>query len=186
MATTEQQDRQQQDRQQQQQASASPTPLPLPLSSSLLLLDTLPNEALGLIIKHVCSDLTSILNLATISDTIRIAIYDQKLLHCDHCNIPFFSNNSLSMTINNNDNNAVTPHTKAFSCATCHDKLCGYTLFDYDRRKCKPQCCDGCGKIECQRCLDAHLNKEENVDGYGTENYCENCQDEFEFGMGGC
>ena len=167
MTTTERQDRQQ--------------------KPSLLLLDTLPNEAIGLIIQHVCSDLTSILNLATISETIRIAIYDQKLLHCDHCNIPFFSNNSLSMTINNTDTNAaVTPHTKAFSCGTCHDKLCGYTLFDYDRRKCKPQCCDGCGTMECQRCLDAHLNNEENVDGYGTENYCENCQGEFEFGMGGC
>ena len=152
---------------------------------TLLLLDTLPNEAIGLIIKHACSDMTSILNLATISDTIRIAIYDQKLLHCDQCNIPLFINNSLSININNNEN-AVTPHTKAFSCGTCHDKLCGYTLFDYDRRKCKPQRCDGCGTIECQRCMDAHINKEENVDGYGTENYCENCQGEFEFGMGGC
>ena len=42
MATTELQDRQQQQQQQQQQQA--------------LLLDTLPNEAIGLIIKHACSD----------------------------------------------------------------------------------------------------------------------------------
>jgi len=206
-------EKQQQDhKRQQQQTSASPLPLPLLLvndtrtttgtcttmisslssssvssassitsSSSLsLLLDTLPNEAIGLIIKHACSDMTSIMNLATISDTIRIAIYDQQLLHCDRCSISLFSNNSLSIST------AFTPHTKAFICATCHGKLCGYTLFDYDRKKCKPHRCDGCGKIECQRCMDAHLNNDDNVDGYGTENYCENCQDEFEFGMGGC
>ena len=52
---TEQQNRQQQQQRQQQASICSPTPLPLS-SSTLLLLDTLPNEAIGLIIKHACSD----------------------------------------------------------------------------------------------------------------------------------
>lgn len=139
----------------------------------------LPNEALALVLEH-CPDLESITNLAQAAKdhrpSVRRAIYHENLLSCDRCKNPFFSDEDLSI---------VAPHTKAFSCSVCHQKLCGYLLFDYDRKGCKPQVCDGCGKIECMRCMQAHATEEQS-DGYGTENYCEDCQGEFEFGMGGC
>ena len=136
---------------------------------------SLPHDTIALILAH-CPDLDTLLNVAATSSMLRYAIYRENLLSCDRCKCPFFNDADLS---------EATPHTKAFSCSVCGEKLCGYTLFDYDKRKCKPQACDGCGKIECIKCMEAHATDEQ-ADGYGTENYCEICQGEFEFGMGGC
>lgn len=138
-------------------------------------IQSLPSDAVALILRH-CPDLDTLLNLASTSHVLRQAIYRENLLTCDYCKGSLFSNEDLL---------EAAPHTKAFSCSVCHTKLCGYVLFDYDKRKCKPQACDGCGKIECIKCMEAHATEEE-TDGYGTENYCEDCQGEFEFGMGGC
>jgi hypothetical protein len=145
------------------------------VATDTISIHSLPNDAVALILRH-CPDLDTLLNLASTSPVLRRAIYQENLLNCDRCKSPFFSDEELS---------DAAPHTKVFSCSVCHEKLCGYTLFDYDRRKCKPQACDGCGKIECIKCMEGH-STEEQADGYGTENYCEECQGEFEFGMGGC
>ena len=136
-------------------------------------IDTLPADALTLVMGH-CPDLDTLRNLASTSPALRKAIY-QHNLSCDSCRSPFFADDSLK----------ASPHTKAFSCSVCHQRFCGFTLFDYDRRKCKPQVCDGCGTIECSKCMEAHTTDEQ-ADGYGTENYCAICQESFEFGMGGC
>ena len=136
-------------------------------------IDNLPTDALTQVLGH-CPDLDTVRNLASTSAALRISIYHQNL-SCDSCKSPFFADDSLK----------ASPHTKAFSCSVCHQRFCGFTLFDYDRRKCKPQVCDGCGAIECSKCMEAHTTDEE-ADGYGTENYCAVCQENYEFGMGGC
>ena len=136
---------------------------------------SLPREALALILGH-CPDLDTLLKLASTHPMLRKSIYHQRLLSCDCCESPLFKDDSLTKA---------APHTRSFSCSVCHQKFCGFTLFDYNKRYCKPQICDGCGAIECSRCMEAH-SSEDQQDGYGTENYCEECQGEFEFGMGGC
>jgi len=136
---------------------------------------SLPIDALAIIFRH-CPDLDTLLNLASADPVLRRAIYHGNILTCDCCDSPLFSNEDLS---------EAAPDTKVFSCSVCHAKLCGYTKYDYDKRRCKPQVCQGCGKIECIRCMEAH-STDEDADGYGTENYCEDCQAEFEYGMGGC
>lgn len=138
-------------------------------------IEYLPGDALALIVNY-CPDLNSIQNLASSSRLLRTAIFRQNLLHCDRCQIPLFEDSLLSVA---------TPHTQPVSCAICQAKLCGYQLFDYGRKNCKPQRCDGCGAIECLACMESHVS-DEFADGYGTENYCGACQAEFEFGMGGC
>eukprot|EP00532_Pseudo-nitzschia_australis_P019881 CAMPEP_0168305516 /NCGR_PEP_ID=MMETSP0142_2-20121227/50491_1 /TAXON_ID=44445 /ORGANISM="Pseudo-nitzschia australis, Strain 10249 10 AB" /LENGTH=179 /DNA_ID=CAMNT_0008257021 /DNA_START=17 /DNA_END=556 /DNA_ORIENTATION=- len=142
---------------------------------SLHSIQDLPPDVFALIVSH-CPDLKSITELGSTSTPLRRMIFHQSLLNCDRCRTPLFADEDLSVR---------APHTKAFSCSVCHAKLCGYQLFDYDRRNCKPQRCDGCGSLECLACMKAHTS-EEHADGYGTENYCEACQGEFEFGMGGC
>lgn len=136
-------------------------------------IDNLPTDALTQVLGH-CPDLDTVRNLASTSPALRKSIYHQNL-SCDSCKSPFFADDSLK----------ASPNTKAFSCSVCHQRFCGFTLFDYDRRKCKPQVCDGCGAIECSNCMEAHTTDEE-ADGYGTENYCAVCQENYEFGMGGC
>mmetsp|Transcript_30038 Transcript_30038/g.45553 ORF Transcript_30038/g.45553 Transcript_30038/m.45553 type:complete len:174 (-) Transcript_30038:175-696(-) len=136
---------------------------------------SLPDDAVALILRN-CPDMNTLMNVASASPVIRRTMYHQLLLTCYRCQTHLFSDENLSEP---------AFQTKAFSCSVCHEKLCGYTRYDYDRRKCKPQICDACGKIECMRCMESHFTDEQ-ADVYGTENYCEDCQAAFEFGMGGC
>ncbi|VEU34917.1 unnamed protein product [Pseudo-nitzschia multistriata] len=147
---------------------------PVRQSHSIPLQD-LPCDAFALVVSY-CPDLESLTNLGSASHPLGRMVFRQNLLNCDRCRIPLFADENLSSR---------TPHTRAFSCSVCRSTLCGYQLFDYDRRNCKPQKCDGCGSIECRACMEAHTS-DEHADGYGTENYCKACQGEFEFGMGGC
>ena len=133
-------------------------------------LQALPSDALSSILEH-CPDIQSILNLGQTSDKLREAIYHQKW-KCKNCRDPIFVASDLSSA----------RFANPFMCGVCRAKLCGQSV-DYDKRLCRPQKCDGCGKVECHSCMSAHMGNE---DGYGTENYCEACQAEFEFGMGGC
>lgn len=132
-------------------------------------LQCLPKDAISAILKN-CDDFQTILNIAQ-NDRLREAIYSQGW-KCGHCQNPIFTDSDLS----------TAKHVNPFICAVCQENFCGEAV-DYDKRSCRPQKCDGCGKIECFRCLEAHMGDE---DGYGSENYCEECQAEFEFGMGGC
>lgn len=123
-----------------------------------------------------CSDFPTILNLVNASeDDFQAAVYNQGW-KCHRCRDPLFVGSSPLLETNK--------HTNPFICAVCQKKMCGESI-DYDRRYRRPQKCDGCGKIECYDCQQAHM-QEDSDDGYGTENYCEECQAEFEFGMGGC
>ena len=139
----------------------------LPLSPSL---QGLPVDALSTILSH-CTDFQSLLSLGNSSARMQETIYQQSY-GCKNCRGNIFISPHLE-----------TPqYSKPFICAVCHGKLCG-NWADYDKRKCKAQKCDGCGKVECSACQGKHMV---NQDGYGTENYCQDCQETFEFGMGGC
>ena len=139
--------------------------------------DRLPMDAIVLIVQYCETDFTTLRNLVQSCARMRKVIHQHKLLHCDHCSVALYVDEECTIP---------TPNTRLFSCHGCSAKLCGYQFFDYDRRQCKPQTCEGCGQIECYQCLEAHTNNETNEDGYGTESYCNKCQSEFEFGMGGC
>ena len=158
-------------------------------------LHTLPTDAIGSILNH-CSDFASILNLGQTYPLLSQAIFSQHWT-CQNCSDPIFESlDDIEQTYESNIIRNGHPSALAttgqhfnrrkrktpFMCAVCHAKFCGETV-DYDKRYCRPQPCDGCGKIECHTCLSAHLG---NSDGYGTENYCQDCQAEFDFGMGGC
>ena len=136
---------------------------------------SLPGDAVALVARHA-PDLETLKNLAAASPLLRKTLFEENLLCCDHCHNALYSDDSLKQP---------APHTQPFSCAVCRGKFCGFRLFDYARRSCKPQKCDGCGTIECLDCLQKHTTDEQ-MDGYGTENYCSGCQEEYEFGMGGC
>ena len=140
-------------------------------SSTNLRLDKLPHNAMSQVLVHCCSDFSTILNLANASQVFQATIYNQNW-KCHRCSDPLFLGSSLE----------TNKLAKPFICGVCHKKICGESI-DHDRRHCRPQKCDGCGKIECYDCQQAHMHYS---DGYGTENYCEECQAEFEFGMGGC
>ena len=140
-------------------------------------LDRLPQDAMSQILIH-CSDFSTILNIAKASPVFQSTIYNQGW-KCHRCSDPLFvGGGSLSSSLETNK------HANPFICAVCHKKICGESIA-YDRRHCRPQKCDGCGKVECYDCQQAHM-QDINDDGYGTENYCAECQAEFEFGMGGC
>mmetsp|Transcript_27814 Transcript_27814/g.67671 ORF Transcript_27814/g.67671 Transcript_27814/m.67671 type:complete len:167 (+) Transcript_27814:82-582(+) len=141
-------------------------------STNLLRLDKLPQDAMSQVLVHCCSDFSTIRSLANASQVFQATIYNQDW-KCHCCSDPLFVGSDLE----------TNKHAQPFICAVCHKKLCGESI-DYDRRHCRPQKCDGCGKIECYHCQQAHM--QDSSDGYGTENYCEECQAEFEFGMGGC
>ena len=132
-------------------------------------LQALPKDAISSILQH-CSDFRSILSIAQ-NEYLRNVIYSQRW-ECKHCRNEIFINSELT----------TRKHAHPFTCSVCHGKFCGETV-NYDKRFCRPQRCDGCGKLECHECLDAHMRES---DGYGMENYCRECQAEFEFGMGGC
>mmetsp|Transcript_7353 Transcript_7353/g.14011 ORF Transcript_7353/g.14011 Transcript_7353/m.14011 type:complete len:147 (+) Transcript_7353:159-599(+) len=132
-------------------------------------LQSLPNYAISSILQH-CSDFQSILSIAQ-NEALRQVIYSQSW-KCGHCHDQIYMAPDLT----------TRKHANPFMCSVCHGKFCGEAV-DYDKRFCRPQKCDGCGKLECHKCLEAHMDKD---DGYGTESYCQECQAEFEFGMGGC
>ena len=132
-------------------------------------LQSLPVDAISSIL-GLCSDFDSIKNLGQ-NDHLRQTIYNQHW-KCMRCQDEIFKAADLR----------TDPHASPFMCQVCQQKFCGQAV-DYDKRFCRPQTCDGCGKVECHRCMSAHMV---NGDGYGTENFCEDCQAEFDFGMGGC
>ncbi len=152
-----------------------PSKEPLDCNRDAPTIHSLPGDAVAMVAKNT-PDLETLQNLAAASPLLRTALFENNLLSCDHCQTPLYADATLKQP---------AKHTKPFSCSVCHSKFCGYQLFDYSRKQCKPVRCDGCGAVECLKCLQAHTT-EEQMDGYGTENYCASCQEEYEFGMGGC
>ena len=140
-------------------------------STPTFLLEQLPQDALSQVVDLCADSLTQIRQLAAASDVVRGAIFHQHW-KCHRCNDPLFVASDLS----------TTKLAKPFVCGVCHGKFCGASI-DYSKRHCRPQRCEGCHKVECYECQQQHLL---HLDGYGTENYCQDCQAEFDFGMGGC
>lgn len=134
-------------------------------------LQALPSDAMGCILNQI-SDATTLMNLAASNPAMKIAIFQQGWT-CRNCHTCIFIDPQL---------NSASPQAHFFMCFVCHGKFCGERV-DYDKRHCRRQTCSGCGQVECHACMEAHLG---NDDGYGTENYCQECQDKFEFNMGGC
>ena len=145
------------------QQSSDPDPTRPPQSRAL---QALPGNAITAILQH-CSDFDSILNLAKTSDAIRMAIYLQQW-PCSRCNTQIFADADLT----------TSTHAAPFMCSVCHEKLCGESV-DYEKRWCRPQKCNGCGKLECHQCLEARVG---NADGSGSENMCQKCQLSMEEG----
>lgn len=145
----------------------------------------LPSDAVSAILNQ-CSDFQSIFALGQSSPQLQEAIYNQQWA-CTKCTDLIFktpnelkgASSSTKSRRRRHDNNITK---QPFICQVCHDKFCGERV-DYDKRFCRPQKCSGCGKVECYQCMTNHMG---NDDGYGSENYCADCQAEFEFSMGGC
>ena len=142
-----------------------------PTAATSSLLEALPQDALSQVVDLCADSLSQIRNMAGASEGLRETIYQQQW-KCHKCHCSIFVASDLT----------TDKHAKPFVCGVCHRKFCGESV-DYDRRHCRPQRCEGCGKVECYDCQQQHLQA---ADGYGTENYCQDCQAEFDFGMGGC
>jgi len=146
-------------------------------------LEGLPADALCCIVSYSAADMATIDNLAAASHRLQKVILQQLQWKCKTCTELIFPPPESTISTTTTTTTTHPGTAKPFICEVCHGTFCGSKSADYHKRHCRPELCHGCGKQECHVCLESHLG---GADAYGSENYCQDCQAEFEFGMGGC
>ena len=157
----------------------------------MMKLTDLPSESLGSIMEQVGGDFQALLGLANSDRRLQSILQQWKCFKCkdgifvagptskgkndamkkdgkkdkDDDTKPESSKDTLVLSIPDQ----ATP----FLCGVCGAKLCGQDGFG--KRFCTGHKCSGCGKLECHRCMCAHLEACGACTRFATQ-YCQQCQ----------
>jgi len=157
----------------------------------IMKLTDLPSESLGSIMEQLGGDFQALLGLANSDRRLQSILQQWKCFKCQDgifvAGPPCSKKNDAMKKDGKKDKNddtkpefskdtlvlSIPDQATPFLCGVCGAKLCGQDGFG--KRFCTGHKCSLCGKLECFRCMRAHMEDCGACARFGTR-YCQECQ----------